>query len=161
MELLAGVAAVVVISVGVGLTAPRWPASWLDRDRGPLRLTRADSRRSYERLGVLWWKRRFPDGGEWAGGQTKSRLPDLADPAAIERYIVETRRAEWVHWIACLSWLPAVFFAPWWLVVPLAVITCVVNFIAIGIVRYNRLRLYAVLARLNPSAEGPEPAPPG
>jgi glycosyl-4,4'-diaponeurosporenoate acyltransferase len=142
---LAGVACVVGISVGVGLTAPRWPEPWLARDAGPLRLTRWDTRQRYERLGVRWWKRRFPEGGDWAGGESKSRLPDLADEGSVARYIVETRRAEWVHWIACLSWIPAALFLPVWLTAALAAVTIVVNLIPIAIVRYNRLRLYAVM----------------
>lgn len=145
LQIAGGIACVAVISVGIGLTAPHWPVSWLDRDRGPLRLTAADTRARYERLGVLWWKRRFPDGGDWAGGQTKSRLPDLADPAAVEGYIVETRRAEWVHWLSNLSVIPIAFFAEWWIFLAFLVITVIVNTIAIMIVRYNRLRLLAHL----------------
>jgi glycosyl-4,4'-diaponeurosporenoate acyltransferase len=134
-----------MISVAVGLTAPRWPDRWLQRDAGPLRLRGGHTRQRYERLGVRWWKRRVPDGGSWAGGETKSHLPDLQDRAAVEHYIVQTRRAEWVHWISCLSWLPTWLFAPWWLALALGVVTVIVNLIPIMIVRYNRLRLYEVL----------------
>jgi glycosyl-4,4'-diaponeurosporenoate acyltransferase len=138
----------------VGLTAPHWPQSWLRRDSGPLRLTAWDTQERYERWGIRRWKRIYPEGGRWACGESKSRLPDLHDPAAIERYIVETRRAEWVHWVACLSWLPALLFAPWGLVVVLAALTLTVNLIPVGIVRYNRLRLYEVLHRLAPPGGG-------
>jgi glycosyl-4,4'-diaponeurosporenoate acyltransferase len=147
-QLLGGIAVVGLLSVGVGLTAPHWPARWLSRDSGPLHLTRWDTRQRYERLGVLWWKRRFPEGGDWAGGESKNQLPDLQDRQAITGYIVETRRAEWVHWLACLSWVPVLLFAEWWLVLVLAVLTLMVNAIALMIVRYNRLRLYQVLAEL-------------
>ena len=154
-ELLAqlggGIAVVILLSFGIGFTAPRWPDRWLNRDVGPLRLRRWDTRKHYERLGVLWWKRRFPEGGDWAGGESKNRLPNLTDRQAIERYVVETRRAEWVHWIACLTWLPTVLFADWWLVIVLAVLTLMVNGVAILIVRYNRLRLYQVLSELDSS----------
>lgn len=146
LQIAGGIACVAVISVGIGLTAPHWPVAWLDRDRGPLHLTAIDTRARYERLGVLWWKRRFPDGGDWAGGQTKSRLPDLADTPAVEGYIVETRRAEWVHWLSNLSVIPIAFFAEWWIFLAFLVVTVVVNSIAIMIVRYNRLRLLAYLA---------------
>lgn len=147
-QLAGGIAVVAVLSVGIGLTAPHWPDRWLARDVGPLKLSRWDTRQRYERVGVLWWKRRFPEGGDWAGGESKNRLPDLQNKQAIEGYIVETRRAEWVHWLACLSWLPVMLFAEWWLVLVLAVLTLVVNSIAIMIVRYNRLRLYRVLTDL-------------
>lgn len=145
LQIVGGILCVAVISVGIGLTAPRWPASWLDRDRGPLHLTRFDTQARYERLGVKWWKRRFPDGGDWAGGESKSRLPRLDDPAQVQRYIVETRRAEWVHWLANLSVLPILLFAQWWIFLVFLIMTIIVNAIPIMIVRYNRLRLLQYL----------------
>ena len=153
-QLFGGIAVVALLSVAVGLTAPHWPDRWLSRDAGPLHLTRWATRERYERVGVLWWKRRFPEGGDWAGGESKNQLPDLQDRQAIAGYIVETRRAEWVHWVACLSWLPTLFFAQWWLVLVLAVLTLIVNAIPTSIVRYNRLRLYRVLAELDDSIQG-------
>jgi len=118
--------------------------TWLNRDVGPLRLTRWDTQANYERLGVRQLKRLYPEGGEWAGGKSKSRLPNLADSTAVDGYVVETRRAEWVHWIGCLSWLPVTLFAAWGVTLGLGVVTLVVNLIPIVIVRYNRLRLVAL-----------------
>ncbi len=126
-----------------------WPNAWVDRDIGLLRMTRWDSLPGYERVGILWWKRNFPEGGNWAGGKSKNRLPDLADITAINGYIRETRRAEWVHWISCLSWLPTLLFATWWIVLVLAVLTIILNGIPIAILRYNRKRLYGVIADLD------------
>lgn len=149
LQILGGIGCVAVISVGIGLTAPHWPPSWLERDRGPLHLTRFDTRGFWEAVGVGWWKRRFPEGGDWAGGESKSRLPSLDDAAAIQRYIVETRRAEWVHWLSDLSVLPIALFATWWIFLAFAVVTVIVNAIPIMIVRYNRLRLYETLAAVD------------
>ena len=112
-------------------------------------MTRWDSLPGYERVGILWWKRNFPEGGNWAGGKSKNRLPDLADITAINGYIRETRRAEWVHWISCLTWLPTLLFATWWIVLVLAVLTIILNGIPIAILRYNRKRLYGVIADLD------------
>ena len=148
LRTVAGIACIAGLSVAIGLTAPRWPARWLRRDAGPLQLNRFDTRAGYERLGIAWWKRHYPEGGSWGGGRSKSRLPDLSDPAAVDRYIVETRRAEWVHWLSCLTPLAIVPFSPAWLFGGLAVITLGVNGIPIGIVRYNRVRLYQVRERL-------------
>ena len=145
-QVTGGIAIIVVPSLAIGFTAPRWPDRWLTRDAGPLRLTRFDTRERYERLGVRWWKRHFPEGGSWAGGESKSRLPALTDAAAVERYVVETRRAEWVHWLSCLTPLPVLLVEPSWVAAGLTVITLVVNGVAVGIVRYNRLRLYAAAA---------------
>lgn len=141
LQFIAGIVCIVGLSVLIGMTAPRWRARWLARDAGPLRLTSLETRERYERLGIAWLKRHYPELGSWFGGRSKSRLPDLADPAAVDRYIVETRRAEWVHWLSCLTPLPVVLFAPLWLFGALGLITLAINGIAIAIVRYNRLRL--------------------
>ena len=63
----------------------------------------------------------------------------------MQRYIVETRRAEWVHWLANLSVLPILLFAQWWIFLVFLIITIIVNAIPIMIVRYNRLRLLQYL----------------
>lgn len=151
----AGIACTVGLSVLIGMTAPRWPRRWLGRDVGPLRLTAWESRERYERVGIAWAKRHYPELGSWFGGRSKSQLPDLADPAAIERYVVETRRAEWVHWLSCLTPLPTLLFAPVWIVAALGAITLVINGIAIAIVRYNRLRLLAHATTLRAGTVGP------
>lgn len=141
LRFVAGIACIAGLSVLIGMTAPRWPARWLRRDAGPLRLTAWETRGRYERAGVGWLKRHYPELGSTFGGESKSRLPDFADPAAVERYAVETRRAEWVHWLSCLTPLPVLLFARLWIVAVLGAITFVINGIAIVIVRYNRLRL--------------------
>lgn len=139
----AGIACIAGLSVLIGMTAPRWPARWLRRDVGPLHLTGLETQQRYERFGVRWLKRHYPELGATFGGESKSRLPDLTRPDSVERYVVETRRAEWVHWLSCLTPLPVLLFAPLWIVGLLGVITLAINGIAIAIVRYNRLRLLA------------------
>lgn len=151
-----GAAIIGVGSVLLGLWAPRWPDRWLARDRGPLRLLPGDSVRRYERLGALFYKRFFPEGGSWFGGAEQGRrtLPDLSDPAAVRRYVRETRRGEWVHWLSTLTWLPLPLFQPWPLALFFLAVTLIVNGIAIVILRYNRVRLYGVLDGLGASRFG-------
>jgi glycosyl-4,4'-diaponeurosporenoate acyltransferase len=154
LRFVAGIACIAGLSVLIGMTAPRWPRRWLRRDAGPLHLTRMENRDRYERAGIGWLKRHYPELGSWFGGESKSRLPTLSDPASVDRYVVETRRAEWVHWLSCLTPLPVLLFAPMWLVAVLWAITLGINAIAIAIVRYNRLRLLGHVRAPRQSVEG-------
>ncbi len=138
----------------IGATAPRWPLRWLDRDRGPLRPWPGDSPARYDRLGARRFKRFFPELGAVFGGVSKDIPPDLADPASIRLYNCEVRRAEWVHWLSTLTWLPLPFFQIPVLALAFLVVTVLVNGMAIVILRYNRLRLYAVLDALGSRHDG-------
>ena len=148
-----GVAVVGVGSIAIGATAPRWPQRWLGHDWGPLRPLPGDCPERYQRLGAVWFKSFFPELGSAFGGRSKNRLPELDDPAAIHSYIAEARRGELVHWAANLTWLPLPFLQPWWIAGAFAIITGTVNGIAIVILRYNRFRLYGVLAELESGAD--------
>ena len=120
-------------SVLIGLTAPHWPSRWLRRDVGPLRLLPFESRGFYERI--------LPDGGQWFGGSSKSVLPDPGRKRDVNDYVVELRRGEWVHWVSNLAWLPNLLFLDRRAVAGVAGITVVVNGLAIGTLRYNRIRV--------------------
>lgn len=145
VDVLLGIACIAVGSIAVGATAPRWPSSALRRDRGPLRLLPGDTPQRYRALGVRWLRRRFPELGAVFGGVSKNIPPDFTDAASIHDYLVEVRRAEWVHWLSMLSWLPLPFFQPWWLAVPFLVVSAAVNGAAQVILRYNKIRLYELL----------------
>ena len=151
---LAGAAVIGFGSVAIGAAAPRWPARWLDHDHGPLRLLPADSPARYERLGARWLKRFFPELGDVFGGVSKSIPPDLTDPVSIRAYLVEVRRAEWVHWLSMLTWLPLPLFQPLWLALAFLVPTAAVNSAAQIILRYNRIWLYLQLDALRSPREG-------
>lgn len=138
---------IVVAALLIGGSAPRWPDRWLQRDRGPLRLTRWDNPANYRALGIGWWARVLPEGGSWLGGQSKSRLPGR-DPASLSRYLVEVRRGEWVHVIMLAAWLPLAFFNPWWLTLLFAIIVVGVNVVFLVVLRYNQMRLTALLDRM-------------
>lgn len=141
-------------SIWIGSTAPRWSEAFLARDRGPLRLLPGDSVRRYERLGAVFYKKFFPEGGAWAGGEAKRTLPDLTNPDAVRHYIRNARRAEWVHWLSLLTWLPLPFFQPAWLALFCLTAMVIANGMAIIILRYNRVRLYDVLDDLGAAREG-------
>ncbi|CAB5020906.1 unannotated protein [freshwater metagenome] len=138
--------AVVVISLAIciGATAPRWPKTWLQRDVGPLHFNRFDTRNRYRKIGITKLARRLPELGAVFGGQSKSALPGVTN-ADLATYLIEVRRAEWVHWLTLLVWLPLIFFDPWWLTLLFAFIVITGNTIYIAILRHNRLRLTGIL----------------
>ena len=134
---------VVTLSVIIGATAPRWSANWLSRDRGILRLTRLDTPRAYRRLGIHSIKDRLPELGAIFGGKSKGQLPG-SELEQLALYARELRRAEWVHWLSMLTWIPLAFFNPWWLTAAFAIAVIVGNAPFVLIVRYNRMRVLRI-----------------
>lgn len=137
---------VVAISIGVGASAPRWPLRWLRRDTPPLALMRWETPAAYRRLGVPMLARRLPELGATFGGETKSALPG-STTADLERYLLEVRRAEWVHWISIASSLLLIAFNPWWLALAFVVGVTLGNLPFIVILRNNRRRILSIIRR--------------
>lgn len=142
----ADVGIVVLVSVIVGATAPRWPVSWLRADVGPLALGPLDRRSVYRRLRVPALARRLPEAGGAFGGRSKRSLPGLSRGDLVG-YLVEVRRAEWVHWLSMLSIVPIVFIGPWWLRLAFTLVVMAVNLVFIIVLRHNRVRLLSILDR--------------
>ena len=151
---------IVLIDAGVwaswsalcGYVAHRIPASRLARDRGLLRIRGFEAGgRFYERwLRIKWWKDRLPEAGSlFRGGLSKRRLPHH-DREGLERFAVETRRAELTHWaiLAATPWF--LLWNPWWLGLAMAGYGIVGNVPCLVIQRYNRARLLHMILR--PSA---------
>ena len=135
---------VMLLSVAIGAWAPRWPATWLHVDRIPLSLGSFETRAAYKRLGVSRLPALLPEAGAAFGGRSKKHLPGTT-AADLRVYLVEVRRAEWVHWLSCLTWLPLFIFNPWWLALAFGVVVSVGNLTFILVLRYNRLRLLAIV----------------
>ena len=148
---LADVIAWGLVSAGVGYWAHRLADRRLDHDTAltRLRAVERDGRVYERRLRILRWKDRVPEaGGVFRGGFTKRaiRRGDL------DRYLLETRRAELTHWgiMAAaplfLLWNPP---AIWLLMVLYALVA---NLPCLVIQRYNRARLLRILGR-RPASE--------
>ena len=145
---LSSVAFWLLASLLVGSLANRLPLRWLQGAPVPLRC-------SGPGLGIRRWKRWIPDaGGALPGGVAKASLV-RRDRLALERLVIETRRAELVHvllWPAGLLtalWLPAVA-----VLVNLGFAT-LFNLPCALLQRYNRRRLQRCLARLDsPTVRG-------
>ncbi|MBM3670532.1 MAG: hypothetical protein FJW97_11110 [Actinobacteria bacterium] len=138
---------VIVVSLAVGVSAPRWPGSWLTRDRLVLHRFPWETPTYFRRFPIATWARVLPEWGATFGGQSKRSIPDR-DPLAIAAYLTELRRAEWVHWVSMFSWVPLAFFNPWWLTVAFAIIVVLGNAPFMMILRSNRMRMTSILARL-------------
>ena len=136
----------VIGTAAVGAMAPRWPRHWLARDRGPLRLRSFDTPALYRRIKASWLAAHMPELGAACGGTSKKQLPGT-DAQSLTNYLIEVRRAEWVHWLACTPVIVLYFFNPWWLALLWTLFVCLVNGIFIVILRFNRIRLLRILER--------------
>ncbi|MEI8260440.1 MAG: hypothetical protein WCG77_02930 [Actinomycetes bacterium] len=142
----ADLAVLAVIHALIGGPAPRWPQRWLTRDVGPLRFLSFETPNFYRKLHVPWLARHLPEAGDTFGGESKSQLPGN-DPAALQRYLVEVRRGEWVHWLSMPTWIVLIFLPwnTWGLIVLWAFITVGINLMFLSVLRYNRLRIERIL----------------
>jgi glycosyl-4,4'-diaponeurosporenoate acyltransferase len=155
--LLSSAAFWLVASLVVGSLANRLPPRWLEGwgagaaagQHPPLRSRKG---RPEPPLGIRRWKRWIPDaGGALPGGVQKASLV-RRDPAALRRLVLETRRAEWVHWLlwpACL--LTALWLPPAGVLVNLLFATAF-NGPCVVLQRYNRARLQHCLACMGEGA---------
>lgn len=138
-----------VLSVGAGYLYHRRPVTSFDHDSWLTRLLafERDGRVYERRLRILRWKDQLPEaGGLFAGGFSK-RTALSRSTGYLERFVVETRRAEVTHW-ALLAAGPFFFlWNPWYAGVLMLVYAVAANVPFIIIQRYNRARLLRILAR--------------
>ena len=134
---------IIAISVGIGAWAPHWPVHWLTSDRFPLTLLWFEKAHRYRKFRVARLRALLPELGQSFGGASKSALPGT-DPASLDNYLQEVRRAEWVHILSCLSALPLFFYNSWRLALAFFIAAGFVNSLFLIVLRHNRLRLLQV-----------------
>lgn len=142
-------------SLLVGLLANQLPQRWLQHKQGrPVAGGPGGGRqqlRPWAPPGIRLWKRWIPDGGNaLPGGIAKASLV-RRDAAALQRLLIETRRAEWVHgllWAAGL--LTALWLPPVAVLVNLAFASAF-NLPCLLLQRHNRIRLQRCIARAHRS----------
>lgn len=141
-----------------GLIAALMPSRVFERDTPLTRIRRWEhGGRRYDRtLRVRRWKDSLPEaGGLFRSDGSKATLGGLS-LASLDRIIVETRRAEWVHWANAA--FGTTFFA--WTDPPVGAVMTVFGLAThlpfIVVQRYNRARALGlrtqVLGRLQRSA---------
>lgn len=109
--------------------------------------------RSVERGGAWYrdvakidaWKTRLPEAGAVFGGFEK-RTVSTGDPEVMERFLVETRRAEHAHWGMAAGVVLTLLWNPWWAAPANVAVAAGSNLPCIAVQRYNRARLRRVLA---------------
>lgn len=153
VELSAGWAVVVdcvvwaVVGVSTGYAAYRWPTERLAHDGWVTRLRAFEAGgRWYERRWrIRRWKDRLPEAGSVFGGGFSKRALRSRQTDHLDRFIVETRRAELTHWVV-LAVGPLFFlWNPWWLALVMVAYALVANVPCIAVQRFNRGRLERVL----------------
>jgi glycosyl-4,4'-diaponeurosporenoate acyltransferase len=129
----------------VGAVAARTTDARFRAD-GPITRIRGWERqgRVWERVGVRRWKLGVPDFGPLFGGTSKRRLGSRS-PDRLEQILVETRRAEVVHWIAPLPLLVMPLWNPAWLTAVMFAYAFGANAPCVLIQRHNRARLQRIL----------------
>lgn len=101
----------------------------------------------YVRLGIRAWKGHLPEAGDFfEGGFSKRHLRSQA-PAYLRRFLLETARAEFSHWLTWGMALTFFVWTPWQVGVVMLIYGAIVNLPCILVQRYNRARLRRALAR--------------
>ena len=133
-------------SILVGYAANFLPEKYFEKDTLITRLRKFETQVWFQKyLKVHISKKYLPEKGVIFGkGTSKKSLP-LAKPAALKRLLIETRRAEYVHWIVVFAWVFTLWFNPPWAVWTVATLLIFGNLPCILVQRYNRLRLLRIL----------------
>ncbi|MBN1639960.1 MAG: hypothetical protein JXA09_01900 [Anaerolineae bacterium] len=139
----------VAIHLGVASLCCRIPARWLDH-RGWLFRTRGWEREGaiYQAvLGIRAWKSLLPSGGTALGTDFSLSRVESHRRRYLERWVVESCRAEITHWLAMACVVLFVLWNPPAGLIPNVVYAIAANAPCILAQRYNRPRVVAILDR--------------
>jgi glycosyl-4,4'-diaponeurosporenoate acyltransferase len=117
------------------------PDTWLFKERNWEKQTRF-----YEHFfKIKKWKGWLPDGAEVSRKAFKKKHLQTADSAYIRIFILETCRAEILHWIIFLFGFIFFIWNPWYVGIIMIVYACITNLPCVLTQRYNRIRLKRLL----------------
>ena len=142
------IAVIAGLSILIGASAPHWPESWLQQDSWVTKPRAYESPAFFRRIGVARWAARLPELGSLFGGKSKREIPGR-DLISLEAYLVEVRRAIWVHTLSLLTWISLIFFNPWWMTLAGLLIATVINLPFLLILRGNNARVSRMVRALN------------
>jgi glycosyl-4,4'-diaponeurosporenoate acyltransferase len=149
-NLIANILAWVVFHLSIGFGVSRIPAHWFDPDSFLYRIRQWENGgKIYQRLvQVRAWKRRVPAGGAlYPGTFSMQNLSGTSLPY-LRRWIAESCRAEFCHWILIL---PGFLFFLWnsaWFACLMLAYAVLNNLPLIAMQRFNRPRFQRLLQRL-------------
>jgi glycosyl-4,4'-diaponeurosporenoate acyltransferase len=138
-----------LIHFSAGYISAKLPAARFSRDDGIFHTRRWENGGQIyqELLHIKTWKLRIPDAGNVFGQDARKSTFASTRPDYLKRFILETRRAEWTHWIQLLP-VPLFFiFNDWRIGIFMIIYALGVNLPCIMIQRYNRPRLQKILDR--------------
>lgn len=142
------VAAWAVVGTVTGYLAHRAPTTRFAKE-GPvtrLRPFERDGRWYEDRLAIKSWKARLPElGGLFRDGFSKRQLRSESVDE-LERFVVETRRAELTHWVVMAAGPFFLLWNPWGLGLVMVAYGAIANLPCLVTQRYNRARLLRVVA---------------
>ncbi len=99
-------------------------------------------------LRIRKWKRFLPDGAAIVKGGFQKKHLEKVSSDYLEKFIVESRRAELGHWISILPFWIFGFFTPFPVVIYMLLYAIIINLPCILAQRYNRPRFLEVLRKL-------------
>ena len=103
--------------------------------------------RLYEQLATIKkWKAWLPDGAKVSPKAFKKKHLQTTNSAYIRLFILETCRAEILHWIIFLFGFIFFIWNPWYVGIIMIVYAAITNLPCIIAQRYNRIRLERLLA---------------
>lgn len=134
-------------SLLVGLLANQLPQRWLQRPDLIQRPALLRSERPGGPLGIRLWKRWIPDAGQALPGGVRKASLVRRDPHTLRRLVLETRRAELVHWALLPAGLLTALWLPQTAVLVNVGFALAFNLPCLLVQRYNRSRLQRCLGR--------------
>ena len=142
-----------LLSLAAGYGLHRTSTARLDHDTWVTRLRPFErSGRRYERLGIRRWKDHLPEAGAlFAGGISKR---SSGGRNSLHRFAIETRRAEYTHWVLLAVSPLFALWNPWFLTIAMVAYAVVANLPFVIVQRYNRGRIERLLSRRPPRPTG-------
>ncbi len=135
-------------SIAMGYVGHRLPLELLETDTWLTQQRRWEQEGHWynQVLQIKRWKDSLPEAGDFFPGGFRKRSVGGGDTAVMSRFLVETRRAEYVHIAIWMFWPMTMLWTPGWGVVVNLSVGTAFNLPCLLVQRYNRIRLQRVLA---------------